>query len=68
MKKNLSLRFFGTAIAMCLTIPTLADEGQGGRKIVSVEDVQVESPVGTVPRLPYQLWVTIRESSVRSNG
>ena len=58
MKKNLSLRFFGTAIAMCLTIPTLADEGQGGRKIVSVEDVQVESPVGTVPRLPYQLWVT----------
>ena len=58
MKKNLSLRFFGTAIAMCLTIPTLADDGQGGRKIVSVEDVQVESPVGTVPRLPYQLWVT----------
>ena len=26
--------------------------------IVKVEDVNVQSPVGTVPRLPYRLWVT----------
>ena len=25
---------------------------------MNVEDVSVQSPVGTVPRLPYRLWVT----------
>lgn len=28
------------------------------RTIVSVEQIKVQCPVGTVPRLPYQVWVT----------
>lgn len=30
----------------------------GYRNIVDVEDIKVLSPEGTVPRLPYQIWVT----------
>ncbi len=28
------------------------------RTIINVESINVDSPVGTVPRLPYQIWVT----------
>ena len=28
------------------------------RTITNVQDVNVNAPVGTAPRLPYQLWVT----------
>ena len=31
--------------------------------IVKVEQVDVEAPVGTVPRLPYRLWVTYPDGS-----
>ena len=33
------------------------------RKIASVAAVNVESPVGTVPRLPYQIWVTYTDGT-----
>ena len=36
---------------------------QDVRKIASVEVVNVESPVGTVPRLPYQVWVTYSDGT-----
>ena len=36
---------------------------QDVRKIASVEVVSVESPVGTVPRLPYQVWVTYSDGT-----
>ncbi len=33
------------------------------RKIASVAAVNVESPAGTVPRLPYQIWVTYTDGT-----
>lgn len=33
------------------------------KSIVSVEAVNVESPVGTVPRLPFQVWVTYSDGT-----
>jgi DUF1680 family protein len=33
------------------------------RAIVKVEDVNVESPVGTAPRLPWQVWVTYSDGT-----
>lgn len=33
------------------------------RKIVSVETINVQSPVGTVPRLPFQVWVTYTDGT-----
>ena len=33
------------------------------RSVKSVKTVSVESPVGTAPRLPYQLWVTYADGS-----
>lgn len=35
----------------------------GTRKIVKVEAINVESPVGTVPRLPFQVWVTYSDGT-----
>ena len=35
----------------------------GAKSIRSVEKVVVESPEGTVPRLPYQLWVTYNDGT-----
>lgn len=34
-----------------------------GKTIVEVENVVVECPVGTAPRLPYRLWVTYSDGS-----
>lgn len=44
----------------CTMLPDAgrAETAKGYRNIVKVEGVIVESPVGTVPRLPYQIWVT----------
>lgn len=33
------------------------------RSIIKVEDISVETPVGTAPRLPYQVWVTYSDGS-----
>ena len=46
-----------TIIAM-LSALSLSASAAKERLIKTVETVNVESPVGTVPRLPYQLWVT----------
>jgi len=35
----------------------------GSRTIVKVEPVNVNCPVGTAPRLPYQVWVTYSDGS-----
>lgn len=32
-----------------------------GHTIVSVEPVRIETPAGTVPRLPWQVWVTFAD-------
>ena len=51
---------------LTLSLPVLGDASPGetvilsqdARSIVSVEQVMVNCPVGTTPRLPYQIWVT----------
>lgn len=37
--------------------------GDTKRSIVSVETITVESPAGTVPRLPFQVWVTYSDGT-----
>ncbi len=45
------------AILLMLPLSVANAAGEPSRKIVKVESVQVETPVGTAPRLPYRLWV-----------
>ena len=61
MKRILSLIICGTAMLTGLMSCNTADEG--AKSIKSVEKVAVESPEGTVPRLPYQLWVTYNDGT-----
>ena len=61
MKRILSLIICGA-----MTLAGLASCGtaeKGAKSIKSVEKVTVESPEGTVPRLPYQLWVTYNDGT-----
>ena len=73
MKKNLKLTLCGI-MAICLVWPTTAlatttlnVPGQAAkakkRTIVKVETIQVETPVGTAPRLPWQVWVTYSDGT-----
>lgn len=73
MKKNLNLFICG-AVALSLSMPmqalqTTANEAPvtapkaKQRTIVKVEAVNVETPVGTAPRLPWQVWVTYSDGS-----
>ncbi len=73
MKKNLNLFICG-AVALSLSMPmqafqTTTKEASVSapkvkqRAIVKVEAVNVETPVGTAPRLPWQLWVTYSDGS-----
>ena len=61
MKRILSLIICGAmtlaGLASCCTAE------KGAKSIKSVEKVTVESPEGTVPRLPYQLWVTYNDGT-----
>ncbi len=55
--KTLFVSFF-TAILSFLSIEmALAAGNTEPRRIVSTDVIQVESPVGTAPRLPYMVWV-----------
>ena len=64
--KNLKLILCGLTLAAmnCTTVvaspvlPSVPASKGKVRAIKTVEAVSVETPVGTVPRLPYQLWVT----------
>lgn len=38
-------------------------EEKGAKSIQAVEAVKVDAPVGTAPRLPYQLWVTYADGT-----
>lgn len=73
MKKNLNLLFFGVVgLGLCLSMPVTATtlveapltaaKGKQ-RMIVKVEPVSVETPVGTAPRLPWQVWVTYSDGT-----
>lgn len=61
-------------VAFCICFPTWEVMAQNAvqqvnnnrpeyKTIATVETVQVQSPVGTVPRLPYQLWVTYSDGT-----
>lgn len=77
MKKNLNL-MMGGALLLCFILsekatawtPTLANHPvplatakAKQRTIVKVEDISVNSPVGTAPRLPWQVWVTYSDGT-----
>ncbi len=49
--------------ATFLLLASIGVQAQDYRTIQTVEPVQVQSPVGTAPRLPYQLWVTYSDGS-----
>ena len=62
MKKIFSLILCGTLAFIGLQSCGTAEKG-AAKSIKSVEKVSVEAPVGTVPRLPYQLWVTYNDGT-----
>lgn len=47
-----------SAVGYNYTDTKLKDTLTRDRSIVGTEKIMVQSPVGTVPRLPYQIWVT----------
>ena len=61
MKRILSLIICGAMMLAGLASCCTAEKG--AKSIKSVEKVTVESPEGTVPRLPYQLWVTYNDGT-----
>ncbi|MBR3619450.1 MAG: glycoside hydrolase family 127 protein [Bacteroidaceae bacterium] len=74
MTKNYKLILCG-AVGLCLSLPLsakdsttpahapLAASKAKQRTIVKVEPIQVETPVGTAPRLPWQVWVTYSDGT-----
>lgn len=77
MKKNLNL-LMGGALLLCLILPEKAVAWSHNlanrpapmtatkakqRTIVKVESIHVEAPVGTAPRLPWQVWVTYSDGT-----
>ena len=75
MKKNIRTIAWGamslllaaplTAAASSVETATVVEQtaAQALRKIVKVETINVQSPVGTVPRLPFQVWVTYSDGT-----
>ncbi len=62
MQKYLSYGLYAV-IGCCLPIQSMAVEGDEERHIAQVEKVEVKSPIGTVPRLPYRLWTTYNDGT-----
>ena len=62
MKKIFSLILCGALAFIGLQSCGTAEKG-AAKSIKSVEKISVEAPVGTVPRLPYQLWVTYNDGT-----
>ena len=64
MKRNLNLILCGT-LTLWLALPTMVMSATKAkqRTIVKVEPIRVETPVGTVPRLPWQVWVTYSDGT-----
>ena len=59
-KLSYILYFLVLSAATTFSIPT---KGEEKKEIVYVISPKVESPAGTVPRLPYLLWVTYNDST-----
>ncbi|MBP3714157.1 MAG: glycoside hydrolase family 127 protein, partial [Phocaeicola sp.] len=52
-------------IGLCCSCTQTGNQNvsSGFKDIVSVEAISVEAPVGTAPRLPFQVWVTYSDGS-----
>lgn len=46
------------AVTLCLSTSTKAQQPNKTRTITHTDNIKVESPVNTVPRLPHLIWVT----------
>ena len=64
MKSSCSFvaKLFHASLAVVMMFPA-GVMAQAYKSIAATEAVHVEAPVGTVPRLPYQLWVTYSDGS-----
>ncbi len=51
------MKAFFSSLFLLSCASLLAQEAATGKRISAVEAVRVSTPVGTAPRLPYQLWV-----------
>ena len=60
-KPILLLRDILLLLLLCIQSVVYAQEKQA-RSILNVPSIQIESPVGTVPRLPYQVWVNYTDN------
>lgn len=71
MKSSNTLIIALTSLLWVASVPLSSSQPAAARKnssaetrtITRVEPILVESPVGTVPKLPYQLWVTYSDGS-----
>ena len=71
MKSSNTLIIALTSLLWVASVPLSSSQPAATRKnssaeirtITRVEPIHVESPVGTVPKLPYQLWVTYSDGS-----
>lgn len=61
MKRILFLAFCG--LMMFASLCSCGSGSGAAKGIKNVEKVAVQSPEGTVPRLPYQLWVTYNDGT-----
>ena len=61
MKRILFLAFCG--LMMLASLCSCGSGSRAAKGIKNVEKVVVQSPEGTVPRLPYQLWVTYNDGT-----
>lgn len=50
-------------VILVLLTACMSSWAYGNKDIVTYEPVHVKTPVGTAPRLPYQLWVTYTDGS-----
>ncbi|MBQ7214209.1 MAG: hypothetical protein IJS25_06735, partial [Bacteroidales bacterium] len=48
-------------LVLCGLLALMPSYAGKGHTIVAVEPVRVETPAGTVPRLPWQVWVTFAD-------
>lgn len=55
--------FHGLLIILALVVSVHSDAWGKGRDIKKVAKVSVETPAGTVPRLPWQVWVTYTDGN-----
>ena len=62
MKKNLRLIVCAFSV-LALMISCGRTDSNGEKSIRKTQRISIDSPEGTVPRLPYQIWVTYNDGT-----